>query len=415
MSADGERTLRVDMRAEPPLAGRYAVLGRYRFEKDGQSYVLISNEGTTGVVTADAVVFLPAALADKTPASASKNSPLPTLAAEVKRLKEQAPRRALVMSVSEEAQIEDARIHVRGSVHTLGAVVPRGFLSVAETQSPRFSHTESGRRELAEWLASDRNPLTARVFVNRVWHWLFGAGLVRTTDNFGTTGELPSHPALLDDLASRFMEEDWSIKWLVRHIVTSHSYRISSEETPESRVLDPENRLVSHANRRRLDAECLRDAMLMAAGTLRQEMGGPTFPNELSADYDYHDDSTRRSLYSPVFRNALPEVFEAFDFADPSLVVGRREASTVAPQALFLINHPFVLAQARALSRRLLMTATHDDVRATLASHWILGRAPTIEERRITLRFVAGATDPEEAWAQVAQALFGSLDFRFLN
>ena len=287
----------------------------------------------------------------------------------------------MALSVVEEEEIGDARVHIRGTVHNLGDEVPRGFLQVATYgEAPHLPADESGRRELADWLASPENPLTARVIVNRAWHWLLGAGLVRTVDNFGTTGEAPSHPELLDTLAVRFMDEGWSIKSLVREIVLSRTYRLSTVDDPAAQAVDPENRLLWRRNRRRLEAECIRDAILAASGQLRLEMGGRTFPPDLKADYGFEHADTRRSVYAPVFRNALPELFEAFDFADPSMVVGRRDTSTVAPQALFLMNHPFVLEQSRAAARRLLAEVPDDDrARVDRAYRLILGRGPTAE------------------------------------
>jgi hypothetical protein len=286
--------------------------------------------------------------------------------------------------------------------------------------TPAIPSHESGRRELAAWVASGSNPLTARVFVNRAWHWLFGAGLVRTADNFGTTGEPPTHPELLDDLAVRFAEGGWSVKALVRRLVLSRAYRLSTADDPAALAVDPENRLLWRANRRRLDAECLRDALLSVSGRLRNEMGGPTFPTGLASDYGYDREEPRRSVYLPVFRNALPELFEVFDFADPSLVVGRRNVSTVAPQALYLLNHPFVLDQARASARRLLSESEpgrDPGARVRRAYRRTLGRAPSAAEERLALDFVGrdGSADPEAAWAQVFQALFASLDFRYVN
>ena len=290
-----------------------------------------------------------------------------------------------------------------------------GFLQVAsEGPAPTFSDHESGRRELAAWLAAEENPLTTRVIVNRVWHWLFGAGLVRTVDNFGTTGEPPSHPELLDDLAIRFVEDGWSIKSLVRRIVRSRTYRLAAAADPKARAADPENRLLGRANRRRLDAECLRDAMLQVAGGLRLEMGGRTFPAELAEDYGYHDAGSRRSVYVPVFRNALPEIFQVFDFADPSMVVGRRETSVVAPQALFLMNHPFVVEQAKAAALRL--PRSGDSERIDRVFILAMGRLPTDAERRIALQsLAAGESTPEDRWAGIFQALFASADFRYVN
>jgi hypothetical protein len=331
------------------------------------------------------------------------------------------------MTVVEEPKIEDTQVHIRGSVHNLGDTVPRGFLSVATIgRVLPLPSDSSGRRELAAWLAAADNPLTARVIVNRVWHWLFGAGLVRTTDNFGTTGETPSHPELLDDLAVRFVDDGWSIKRLVRQIVLSHAYRLASSDDRASRAIDPENRLLWRMNRRRLDAECIRDTILATSGQLQEAMGGPGFPTDLASDYGYQQTGTRRSVYAPVFRNALPDLFEAFDFADPSMVVGRRNVSTVAPQALYLMNHPFVLEQSRHAARRLLSEtgASRDHPqRIERAYRLALGRPPGVQERRIALEFLVQSEDPgdggpagpEEAWALLFQTLFATIDFRYVD
>ncbi|HEY2158083.1 MAG TPA: DUF1553 domain-containing protein, partial [Isosphaeraceae bacterium] len=356
LSADGETTARVDMRQAPPIAGRFASLGRHRFEKNGQGYVLVANEGTTGHVVADAVAFVPVDASGRVASigKAAADDTVPKLEAELKRLRANGPKRETVLAVEEVPRVEETRVHVRGSVHNLGEPAPRGFLRVASYGAlPAMPSHESGRRELADWLASRDNPLTARVFVNRAWHWLFGSGIVRTPDNFGTTGEPPSNQALLDHLAVRFMEDGWSVKRLVRRIVTSRAYRLAAVDDPRGREVDPENRLVWRANRRRLDAECLRDAMLSVSGRLDPSRGGPGFPSDLAADYGFHRDDDRRSVYLPAFRNAMPDLLEAFDVADPSLVVGRRNVSTVAPQALVLMNHPFVIEQARRAADRL--------------------------------------------------------------
>jgi hypothetical protein len=415
MSADGEKTVEVDERAVPPINGRFVSLGRFRFEKDGQSYVLVSNEGTQGVVTADAVVFLPPGKAPAVPGPAeiAKASELRAAEREMKKLKAEAPVREMALSVVEESGVGDIKIHVRGSVHTLGEIVPRGFLKVATVgEAPAVPSNESGRRELGAWIGSEKNPLTARVFVNRAWHWLFGEGIVRTTDNFGTTGETPSHPELLDELAVWFMEEGWSVKTLVRKVVMSRTYQLSTADDAKARAADPENRLLWRANRRRLDAECLRDALLSVAGRLRLDMGGQTFKPDLASDYGFDQEEPRRSVYLPAFRNALPDLFEVFDFADPSMVVGRRNVSTVAPQALYLMNHPFVAAQARAAGHRLLAgTDRTDEERAVRAYRWALGRTPTDAEEHAAVRFVASGGD----WAEVFHALFASIDFRYVN
>ncbi len=421
-SADGEKPVTLDMKSAPPIAGRFASLGRYRFEKDGLAYVLIANDGTSGHVTADAVQFLPV---EQVAREADENSSheaakaLKRLESELEHLKADGPKRPMVMSVVEKETISETRIHIRGSVHRLGEPVPRGFLRVAAYGTPPpMPSDSSGRLQLANWLASPDNPLTARVIVNRTWHWLLGSGLVRTVDNFGTTGESPSHSELLDHLAVRFLQEDWSIKSLVRRIVLSRTYRLSTLDDPASLAADPENRLLWRHNRRRLEAEELRDSILSVSGQLLDTMGGPNFPPGLAADYGYQDALPRRSVYVPVFRNALPDLFEVFDFADPSLVVGRRNSSTVAPQALFLMNSPFVMEHARHAAKRLLASSEPgDSSRLDRAYLLTLGRRPNEAERRLALRFLdeGVSSRPEDAWAMLFQALFASIDFRHLE
>ena len=440
-SADGEKTIHINQQEVPALDGHFVSLGQHRFEQNGAGFVIISNEGTKGVVVADAVLFIPvdgnapakpAAVASATSdirkaekkqvAGAPVVDKVKDLEAELKKLTDAGSKRPLFMTVRDEASSGDIPVHVRGSVHNLGEKVPRGFLQVASINKPTapIADKQSGRRELAEWLTSAENPLTARVMANRTWHWLFGAGLVRTPDNFGTTGELPSHPELLDHLALKFVQGNWSVKKLVREIVLSRTYQLASAAAPEQVKADPENRLFSHAHRRRLDAECIHDAMLSAAGTLNLAIGGATLKPGTTADYGYKHTGTRRSVYSPVLRNALPELFEMFDFADPSVVTGRRNTSTVAPQALFLMNHPFAIEQARVAAGRLLAEKLPDDAaRAARAYRIILGRSPTDAERAIALRHIAAAgseaAQQREAWAQFCQALFAGPDFRYVN
>jgi hypothetical protein len=396
--------------------------------------VLVANDGTKGHVIADAVQYLPVddALTDDDSAVAvgtqsggesseimSRRSELRRLEDELEMRRKSAPNRPMVMAVVERKEISDAPIHVRGSVHTLGEVVPRGFLQVinANPKGP-LPDNQSGRLELAEWITDERNPLTARVMANRVWHWLMGEGLVRTVDNFGTTGEAPSHPELLDHLASQFMADDWSIKRLVRTIVLSAAYRRSSEESEIGMRIDPENRLLWRSNRKRLDAECLRDAMLAVAGRLDLAAGGPTIRPGAAADFGYVDRDFRRSVYVPVLRNALPELFETFDFPDPSSVVGRRNRSTVAPQALYMMNSPFVRQQAMAAAKRLLAEAPAiDDLAITVAFRQTLGRMPTTAENTLAKQVLAtgASATVEQAWTNLYQILFASLDFRYCD
>jgi hypothetical protein len=418
LSADGEKIITVNEQENPAIDGRFVSLGTYRFENN-QGYVIVSNQGTRGHVTADAVVFLSADGADQgKPAKPSSNGAVKELEEELKKLQDSGPRRDMVMAVREEKEIGELRIHVRGSVHSLGDRAPRGFLQVATSgPAPLFPAKESGRRELADWIANRDNPLTARVLVNRAWHWLFGAGLVRTTDNFGTTGETPSHPELLDFLAVRFVEDGWSVKKLVRQIVLSNAYRMAAPSGTPAPEADPENRLLRGANRRRLDAECLRDALLCASGQLKRDPPlGPSYPSSLASDYGFKASSLQRSVYLPAFRNAPAEMLEVFDVADASVTTGRRNASTVAPQALYLMNNAFVLEQSRAAAARLL-AERHPDDRARLVRAWrlVLGRPPGEGEAAVALRHLASSTPPEQGWTSLFHALFASADFRYLH
>ena len=452
LHADGELVVTVNQRERPPLDGHFISLGTFRFEKDGQGYVLVSTEGTNGFVIVDALQLIPAeaapvALAGSAdgPKRAAKKAmaepadpearralaELRRLEADLKKLTASGPKRALAMSVREATgEIGDTEIRIRGIARSLGAKVPRGFLSVASTGPlPAFSPQESGRRELADWIASGSNPLTARVTVNRVWAWLMGAGLVRSTDNFGTTGERPTHPELLDHLAQRFVSDGWSIKQLVRSLVLSRAYQLAATATPDAARLDPDNRFFTHAPRRRLEAEEIRDAMLWTSGKLNLDLGGPNFgssPNTPppASEYAFVYADTRRSVYTPAFRNRRLELFEAFDFADINAPISQRAVTTVAPQALFLMNHPFVHEQAKLAAERLLAEAALDDMaRVERAYRRALGRPPTERERALARQFVSdgegGATAEGaarlEAWSQLHQALFASMDFRYLN
>lgn len=432
----GGKTLKtVNETGEPPIEKRFVSLGTFDFT--GEAVVEIRNDGTDGYVIVDAIQFLSDAdLAELN--QEQENKPDPELVrkveaaeSEVHRLeaklsneKGSMPPRPMVMAVKEHPveEVGNARIHVRGNVHSLGKEVPRGFLEVAHYgERPKMPAKESGRLQLADWLASENNPLTARVMVNRVWHWLFGSGLVRTVDNFGLRGAEPSHPELLDYLALRFMEEGWSVKWLIKTLVTSQTYRMSSEEIPQSHAVDPQNRLFWRMNRKRLEAECLRDAMLSASGKLDLRMGGRTFPEAMKSDYDFEYKGARRSVYVPALRNSLPDIFEVFDFANHSLVTGKRDSSTVAPQALYLMNHPFVLEQAKATASRLMEpNESRLEERIVHGYRLVLGRLPASEEMKIAkelLGLSAELTKQEqlERWTLWTQALFASIDFRYLR
>ena len=446
LHADGENTVVVNEREAPPIGGHFVSLGTFRFEKDGAGYVLISNEGTDGYVIVDALQLIATEAAPSVAQAGSSDSPkraakktvrepsdpearkvaaeLRTLESDLKKIVAGGPKRAQAMGVREATgEIGDTEIRIRGIARSLGPKVPRGLLQVAlNGPAPQFSAAESGRRELADWIASEANPLAARVIVNRTWAWLMGAGIVRTVENFGTTGERPSHPELLDHLARQFVADGWSIKQLVRVIMLSRTYQLAATPSPDAALLDPDNRLFSHANRRRLEAEEIRDAILAVSGQLNLALGGPNIGTPggapVNSEYTYVFTDTRRSVYTPAFRNKRLELFEVFDFADINSSIGQRATTTVAPQALFLMNHPFVAEQAKLAAQRTLAAKASDEAaRLELVYRTALGRGPTEKERLLASDFLRAASGdaPAEAWAQLHQALFASVDFRYLN
>jgi hypothetical protein len=252
---------------------------------------------------------------------------------------------------------------------------------------------------------------------------------VRTTDNFGSTGELPSHPELLDYLAVKFMEDGWDLKQLVKAMVSSRTYRQSSGgQVPN----DPDNRLLSHMNRKRLDAECLRDAMLAAAGTLDATFGGMNVGGATKVDsndqkiqnleYGFAFDDTRRSVYTAAFRNVRHPLFEVFDFADINQPIGQRTTSTVATQALFLMNNPQVIEQARAAADAVLKDERDSNAGIDLAYQRSLSRPPNKKERQIALDYLessisgnATTDEKRDVWARFIQTLWATPEFRFLK
>ncbi len=377
-----------------------------------------------------------------------------------------------VRDLDQEA-ISDLPLHLRGSPSNLGAPVPRGFLTVLSDGTPARWQEGSGRLQFAESVAS--HPITARVVVNRIWRWHFGTGLVETPSNFGVMGERPSHPELLEFLASGFAENGYSMKWLHRLILSSRTYRLSSTELASDRVSsealaanqkkDPENRFYWRANRRRLSAESIRDSLLTVAGTLDRTLGGPS--TSLSSE-----DNVRRSLYGWVSRFQLDTYLQTFDFPNASLTSERRFVTNVPLQNLYFMNSDFVRRQAEALAKRLEQPdAKKDDVASVLPTgatfaadvaapptlppastapserarieraYWLLfGRRAESTEVRRGLRFLerarsqaatgkdtagagaaaAGAVDTsagseeESPWVRYLRALMSTNEFRFV-
>jgi hypothetical protein len=304
-------------------------------------------------------------------------------------------------------------VFLRGNPNNHGPAVPRQFLEVLSPE-PRKAFTDgSGRLELARAIASKDNPLTARVMVNRVWMYHFGRGLVRTPGDFGLRGASPTHPELLDYLASSFMEEGWSVKQLHRLILRSAAYQQSSESNkPEAQARDVDNRLLSHQERQRLDFEALRDSLLWASGRLDPGMGGA------ATDITAAPFSGRRSVYGFIDRQNLPGLFRTFDLASPDASTPQRHTTTVPQQALFLMNGPFVVEQARALAARPDVMAWKETAeRIGYLYRLLYGRAPDAEEVGLGERFVASAgTDKALApWERYCQVLLLSNEFAFVD
>ncbi len=318
------------------------------------------------------------------------------------------PPRAMVMN--DNARIGEPVVFLRGNPNNRGPQVPKRMPVVVAGEGRKPFTNGSGRLELAEAIVRPDNPLTARVIVNRIWTWHFGQGLVRSPSDFGIRSDPPTHPELLDWLAATFVEEGWSIKQLHRRIVLSETYRQSSLVGPELERKDPENRLLGRFNRHRLDFEQLRDSLLIAAGTLDRSTIGGKSVDLFSAPF-----TKRRSIYGFVDRQNLPGTFRAFDFASPEQHTPQRFQTTVPQQALFLMNSPFVLEQAKALAARTSGT-TDDHVR--MLYRLSLGRNPNNSEMDLASKFVHTTQDKPSnisGWEQLAQVLLLSNEFAFVD
>jgi len=374
---------------------------------------------------------------------------------------------SLCMGVQDRSQINNARLLVRGEIDKAAQEVPRGFVALLDPSNTQLPSGASGRLELAKWLTSKDNPLTARVMANRVWQHLTGRPLVTEPDNFGMSGPGTKQQLLLDYLSIYFMENGWSVKQLVRHIATSHTYRLSSEVDEELFEKDPDNELLARANRRRLDAEAIRDSMLMASGqidlkrpngSLISQMGfavvgpnGPVAPvmaagNMMSANSGntqaermrlaarmmaagrsnpFESPAYYRSVYLPIARGLLPRSLAVFDFAEPSMVVPIREVSSTAEQALFMLNNDFVMQQGEAIARRLLTAEAKPAERVKELFMITLGRQPSADELQSSIGFVNDASEMIKGssraerqfagWSQLCQAMLATAEFRWVD
>ncbi len=328
---------------------------------------------------------------------------------------EAAPPRAMVLR--DKANPVEPVVFVRGNPGRRGDPVPRRFLEVlSDEQRPTFAKDASGRLDLAKSVTDPANPLTARVIVNRIWQHHFGQGIVRTPSDFGTRADPPTHPELLDWLASEFIAHGWSQKWLHREILLSATYQQASIDRSASDAniesIDPLNTLLWRMNPRRLEFEAMRDATLAVAGRLDQTLGGR--PIKL-----FDEDSPRRTIYGYVNRNDLPGVWRSFDFPTPDVSVGERSATMVPQQALFAMNSPFVINQAKSFAGRSeVAMATSSIEKVTTLYQLALQREPTSEERETAVAFLA---QPKAEGAeldrvqQLAQVMLLTNEFLFVD
>ncbi len=318
-----------------------------------------------------------------------------------------APNRAMVLL--DNAQPHNPRIFLRGNPGSKGDAVPRRFLAVLSGKERRPFEGGSGRLEMARAIADPQNPLTTRVMVNRVWQRLFGSGLVKTPSDFGVRAEPPSHPKLLDFLTAGFIEKGWSIKALIRGIVTSSTYRQGETLQPEFAERDPGNRLLWQMNRKRLDFEAMRDSVLSVSGSLSLQQGGR------SVRIDDKPDANRRTVYAFVNRQNLPNLFRTFDFAGPDTTCPQRFTTTVPQQALYLLNSPFIEAQAKRLAKREEVQAVADDSRIRVLYRLAYQREPSAGELVLASQFVDNFVPSAVAWERLGQALLVSNEMMFVD
>jgi hypothetical protein len=343
----------------------------------------------------------------------------------------------LAMGVRDKSKVADCKLHVKGDVGKLGPSVPRGFLTAySDLDTVAINPKQSGRLQLAQWLTRPKHPQTARVMVNRVWLHLFGQGLVATPNDFGVYGARPSHPELLDHLADRFVRESWSTKRLIRAIVLSRTYQLESRCDPALVQADPDNKLLARHNRRRLDAESLRDSILQAAGQLDLSPGQGSAVEKIDTLINWppgettnlHRKSNHRSVYLCMLRHAPPPELAAFDLPDGVGITGQRNVTTLPTHALYLLNSSFVVEQAQALAASAMSAAAKDDARRVrdLFRRTLQRNPSKIETQQAIeqVRAIEGTLDREsldaqartqKAWASLCQALLTTNEFRYID
>lgn len=445
--ADGEFQWNWDQRRIPDIAGLFTSVGKFKFSANDDAVVTIETQGSKGYVIVDSVQFVPVASPD---AASTDDSTTPQKEAELEEQRRKAAKEKLTleqkrleaelkslkansppplpkaMAVREAESIADEALRIRGVADRKGRIVPRGYLRIlgGDERHVVEDRSASGRRELADWIADRNNPLTARVFVNRVWSKLIGEGIVRSVDNFGRLGERPTHPELLDALSIDFMDQEWRIKPLVRRIVLSATYRQSTSYSERGVQLDPDNRYLWRQNRKPLTAEQFRDSLLRVGNRLNTTpgespvagLGKLAIDNSSQGESGTDTSGALRSLYLPVVRNDLSPFMVTFDFADPDMVVGKRPATNVPAQALMLLNDPMVREMAERLAELTWEDSLDRSTQKLFQSTF--GRHPTNEEIERIRQFVGDddeLSSIKSAWVDVTHSLLASTEYRWLD
>jgi len=423
---DGTHEVLFDQTRKPAIGGLFEPIGRFHFEKGGRANIIIRTAGTSDYVIVDAVQFISERDIEREATALAmangtrRGDPLLSMQSEdlEKELNKQinALKDAeLAMAPRDARDAGDIHLRVRGEVNQLGPKVPRSFPSVLHTgPAPAIPAGSSGRLQLADWMTSPNNALLDRVIVNRLWAQLFGRGLVSTVDNFGAQGEKPTHPALLDHLATKFRASGGSIKALIREIVLSRTYQLAAEATSPRTLADHENRLFGRRSYRRLTAEEIRDSLLFLTGDLKLEQASATaltYGEDLDKPMSF-DTESRRSIYLPVARNNLAPELEIFDAANPEMVSGDRPLTTVPTQALYLLNSTSLQKHATTLAQK--AYAPPDAV--TWLHQTILGHSPSPAAAQRANAFITSSPDDrEKALADLAHVLLASTEFLFLE
>ena len=426
---DGIYHLSLDQTRRPEVGGLFQSIGQFEFEKGGRVNVIIETTDSKGYVIADAVQFIDvddidresqalASMADEDSGEMLSRMSEGDLKKKLSEWLKELRDAELAMAPRDANDAGDIHLRVRGDVTQLGPLVPRNFLQVLhDDPAPEIAEGDSGRLQLADWMVSPENALLDRVMVNRIWHHLFGRGIVASVDNFGKLGTTPTHPDLLDYLASDFRASGGSVKQLVRRLVLSRAYRLSADATPELAAADPANQLLGRQQRRRLSAEEVRDSVLLLAGKLDSTPGTNTAAEYGGEDLDKpmsFAKDRRRTVYLPIARNNLVPELEVFDAANPDLVSGRRATTTVPTQALYLLNSDFFLQQSAEIGKFAHTAAANKATQITWLYQRILNRPATDEELSMAADFIGENSNPQSL-ADFAHLLLISTEFLFID